>query len=235
MSAATSIPRMRIAETESLMNDERVKLANEAASVLGYRRMARAISAPKSLAATLRALEIDPLYAPDVERYKTKKAKPGMWESQRLAIVFACALPFPLALFLYLGEISKWDATDVPWHGPLAFCGFLLMIASALASAGLTVASVVNACGRWGTRVKRQWKRATVAEYSRIGNIPEFALVKAVAVQKALSNAELSVDRLYESYEKNSWPHMDPFLIAKLGDEEYYLDVWDEREYERLL
>jgi len=58
------------------------------------------------------------------------------------------------------------------------------------------------------------------------GEIPEFALSRAVEIKERLPKArfyveELMVDKRY-----------DPFLIVACGRERFYIDVWDEPEFE---
>ena len=69
---------------------------------------------------------------------------------------------------------------------------------------------------------------------SALGNckeeVPLFALRKAVQVKKACPEAILEVDELIE--EKKV---IDPFLVARLDDEVYYLEVWKEPKFEETL
>ncbi len=72
--------------------------------------------------------------------------------------------------------------------------------------------------------VRVSWRRTKLAKYE--GEIPEFALSRAIEIKERLPKArffveELTVDKRY-----------DPFLIATCGRERFYIDVWDEPEFE---
>ena len=72
--------------------------------------------------------------------------------------------------------------------------------------------------------VRATWRCTKLAKYR--GEIPEFALSRAVEIKERLAKArfyveELTVDRRY-----------DPFLIVACGRERFYIDVWDEPEFE---
>jgi hypothetical protein len=66
------------------------------------------------------------------------------------------------------------------------------------------------------------WEKASLSGYNQ--PIPEFVLAKAVEIKKANSSVEFQVEYL----EKVA----DPFLIAVLAHESYYLEVWDEPKFE---
>jgi hypothetical protein len=72
--------------------------------------------------------------------------------------------------------------------------------------------------------VRATWRCTKLAKYR--GAIPEFALSRAVEIKERLPKArfyveELTVDKRY-----------DPFLIVACGRERFYIDVWDEPEFE---
>ena len=72
--------------------------------------------------------------------------------------------------------------------------------------------------------VRATWRCTKLAKYR--GEIPEFALSRAVEIKERLPKArfyveELMVDKRY-----------DPFLIVACGRERFYIDVWDEPEFE---
>jgi hypothetical protein len=80
------------------------------------------------------------------------------------------------------------------------------------------------------------WKRTDIDRYKRI--IPEFALRKAVMIKEACPDAVIEVDalviervRTYDSH-ASSTSDPDPFLVASLGAERYYIEVWDEKKFE---
>jgi len=76
--------------------------------------------------------------------------------------------------------------------------------------------------------VEVSWRRVAFAKCKE--EVPLFALRKAVQVKKACPEAILEVDELIE--EKKL---IDPFLVARLDDETYYLEVWKEPKFEETL
>jgi hypothetical protein len=72
------------------------------------------------------------------------------------------------------------------------------------------------------------WRRVALGKCKE--EVPLFALRKAVQVKKACPEAILEVDELME--EKKL---IDPFLLARLDDETYYLEVWKEPKFEETL
>lgn len=55
-------------------------------------------------------------------------------------------------------------------------------------------------------------------------SVPEFVLRKAIEIKRASPDVKLFVDTLDDD--------PDPFLVAVLGKEYYYVEVWDESEFE---
>jgi len=71
--------------------------------------------------------------------------------------------------------------------------------------------------------VRVTWRRTKLSKYR--GEVPEFALSRAIEIKEHLPKArfyvdELTVDKRY-----------DPFLVAACGREKFYIDVWDEPEF----
>jgi hypothetical protein len=83
---------------------------------------------------------------------------------------------------------------------------------------------------RPGHRLVREWKTAYLEQYS--GNVPEHALQKALEIKRAVPAVRFLVEYLQDSMEHSD---PDPFLVAVLGNERYYIEVWDEKEYERTM
>jgi hypothetical protein len=76
--------------------------------------------------------------------------------------------------------------------------------------------------------VEVSWRRVALGKCTE--EVPLFALRKAVQVKKACAKVVLEVDELIE--EKKL---IDPFLVARLDDEVYYLEVWKEPKFEETL
>jgi hypothetical protein len=77
-------------------------------------------------------------------------------------------------------------------------------------------------------RIDVSWRRVLLGACKE--EVPLFALRKAVQVKKACPEVILEVDELIE--EKKL---IDPFLVARLEDEVYYLEVWKEPKFEETL
>lgn len=70
------------------------------------------------------------------------------------------------------------------------------------------------------------WTHTAISAYKR--PVPEFALHKAVKIKEALPNVGFYIQHLND-------PKADPFLVAVLDDEIYYVDAWDEPRFEATL
>jgi len=55
-------------------------------------------------------------------------------------------------------------------------------------------------------------------------DVPAFVLRKAIEIKRACPDVKLFVEALDET--------PDPFLIAELGRETYYVEVWDEKDFD---
>lgn len=73
-----------------------------------------------------------------------------------------------------------------------------------------------------------EWKRCSLSTYNR--KVEPFILSTAIEVKKRVPAAEFFV----EEVRVESKPY-DPFLIVKLGEESYYIGVWDEPKFEKTL
>lgn len=68
-----------------------------------------------------------------------------------------------------------------------------------------------------------QWYTQALTDYDKA--IPEFVIDKAVRIKEQLPEVTFRVQYLSE-------PKADPFLIAMLGKEVYYIEAWDEPRFE---
>lgn len=225
-----TLPRMKFSQVDDSGTDSRTQLALNAKERLGYDRLARAIAIPDALMFALRKLEIEPLVKSSVEAYMLEKAKPGPWSGPRqgililVGIALAWAIPTPFLLSLIK------PAPDGPG---IAAAIMLLVLAAGGIVLGINAFLKVLSREYCGKRTTRKWVSSQLKDYA--GNVPEFALDRALRIQAACPRASFSVSQLYEEIESIPRPLPDPFLIVTLGIESYYVDVWDEKEYEAKL
>lgn len=66
------------------------------------------------------------------------------------------------------------------------------------------------------------WEKQNIRHYQK--PIPEFVLMKAVELKKEVPNVEFIVEEVAVV--------KDPFLYAQLGQETYYIEVWNEPRFE---
>lgn len=76
--------------------------------------------------------------------------------------------------------------------------------------------------GRPSWRATDIWVRTGLKSYEQ--EIPEFVLNKAVQIKKELPDVNLYVEHLVHK--------PDPFLVAVLDGEEFYVEVWEEPGFE---
>jgi hypothetical protein len=214
------------------LKDSRVNLAREAESKLGYKVLARAIACPGTLLFKLRELGIEPLQTAAVKKYKTSKEHTGMWSGTKWTILFWTLVPCMLTLFVYGMVVNGGPhAPDAfwPWYR------YASNILSAIAALGFAITGSVSLDVMMGegTRKIIRWHSFTLSNYT--GNVPEFVLSKAVEIKSALPNCQFEIQQLgttVNEHHRTVSLLRDPFLVASLDNESYYIDVWDEKEYE---
>lgn len=69
-----------------------------------------------------------------------------------------------------------------------------------------------------------EWVRGSLRGYNK--PVPEFVLHKAIQIKRAVPNVSLHIEFLA------SQPKPDPFLVATLNNETFYVEVWDEPKFE---
>jgi hypothetical protein len=75
-----------------------------------------------------------------------------------------------------------------------------------------------------GTYVRATWRTVPLQRFE--GEVPAFALSRALEIKERMPGAEFEVEEL--RVEKR----YDPFLVARCGRERFYIDVWEEEEFE---
>ncbi len=217
---------MKFTQVDEALHDERTQLAKDAMEKLGYRKLAQAIFCPDALMFALRKLEIQPLDSAAVEKYKRKKARNGMWSDTKFGLMLlTIATVIGFGIIPFLNKIMK-----VNWDGPhLSSMGVAVVFCVAVALTVTGLAHVLDTGHSNAHRLTRKWVMVSVANFQ--GNVPEFALSKALQINREIPRASLNVEYLTETTELGTRREPDPFLVAVLDDECYYLDVWDEKEY----
>ena len=224
------------------LENARVTLAKEASDKLGYKRLAQAIAVPGALLFQLRELGIYPLITSKAEAYMASKTHTTMYSGTKkilgaLAGTIAC-----------LGAFVYGIALNTYVHVPLPQGGYQ-RVAEDWTALHYTYNVVTGAVGaiccvfllcwvfddQWGHGERKitLWEKAKLGDYQ--GNVPEFALSKALSIKRAVPDAEIGVRYLVEKYEHKPVPprpRPDPFIYARLGDEFYYFDWWNERNYD---
>jgi hypothetical protein len=76
-----------------------------------------------------------------------------------------------------------------------------------------------------GSDAQAKWRRIPLRDYD--GPVPEFARSRALELETCLP------DVMFEIEELRADKRYDPFLIAIYGNERFYIDVWEEWEFER--
>ncbi len=79
-------------------------------------------------------------------------------------------------------------------------------------------------CNGWFTSA--HWTATSLSSYKE--PIPEFVLAKAIQIKEQLPEVKFFVQHLND-------PKADPFLVAQLGSEIYYIEVWSEPKFEHSL
>jgi hypothetical protein len=240
-----TLPRVKFRQPDTSIDAERCRLAKQAQSVLGYSKLAMALMASDGgLLAGLKRLGIEPLITSRVEAYKAKKARPGMWSGHKEAISLMPVLAL-LTCFV-IPRVSSRVSWDIPNLGCFGLVGLV----------AISVILTSRICHRFwsdtGSRTIFFWDRTALSDY--FGSVPEFVLAKALAIKAEVPGVRFYVEQLHRATEQSARPLPDPFLIAEFGEngmtvrthrgthiadtvptESYYIEVWDEKEYEATL
>lgn len=218
-----TIPHIEFARLSNALLQERCELGHKAERILGYSRLAQATT-QGTLLHTLRKLDIAPLSSIKVKNYMVKKAKPGIWSSTKDKLWTAAIAIGLFGSACLFNSFANWE------KGP--FLMPLMTIVSLILAVIVTIMFFVAFENGSGTRIKREWRSASLPSFSSIGNVPEFVLEKAIAIKEKLPAVNFSVEYLVDNHEVRD---PDPFLVAVLENERYYIDVWDEKEYEKAI
>jgi hypothetical protein len=220
---------IRIPDTVSeLLGESAHKdLAERAADALGYQPLKMATSADRQalrLGAVLMQLGIEPFTKESVDAYKHReRAMVRTWKQKALEALsngLFWAAVVGAAIFMLgvtVGFIVHLNGRTLPHLAPILWSSFLLAIGS-FAAGGLIFGVFVPEVWDWS------WTMTLIAEYDH--PVPKSALEMALAIKQICPDAVISVDSLV--LEKRI---ADPFLVAGLNDERYYVGVWGEPNF----
>ncbi len=89
---------------------------------------------------------------------------------------------------------------------------------------GLVLSIIVgNICGNF-ISYNKEWEKIVINNFT--SPIPEFALQTALDINTELPYCIIYIDSLFQKAKP-----LDPFLVVKYGDEDYYLEVWNEPKF----
>lgn len=214
------ITRVPLEESATLALSTEV--VGDAKKLLGYN--AAHVPVFGELSKALAKLGIQPLDRREVERYKRSKEYHGITNVQKVTLVFVTWL------CTVVGYVILWQATNMKAGDGATFLHWMG------GTAIVIISSFVFGCwqdGRRRTRVTRDWKSYPINAYN--GALPVFVLNTAVTLKREIPEVGLSVERLEETVSSWTPPRAtpDPFLRATLGNEDYYVEVFDESEFEK--
>lgn len=216
-----TLSRVNIENYNSELAQTRKQLLSDAAFKLGYKP-----SDAKSLMYRLLALGIVPFKTDEVKAYKSSKAKTGMYSGTRNVILY-----WSISGGVLIGCIAARWVIDLPKHNVLDIIFFVGAVFGALASFFGLMPPFWDAIGH-GRRTNRQWNSSTIPSYE--GMIPDHVLNTALQIKNTIPEATLSVVYLAEVQDYKERPMPDPFLRVTSGNEEYYVEQWDEKDLPRI-
>lgn len=185
------------------------QLVNDSTRLLGYNPKHARVTG--QLSRVLAKLDIEPLNRRHVETYKRSKAYRGMSNITRI---------FLIGVFVLLATSITMILRHVPgywWgiYGGVAAVSFIVF--------GVNVDTMKS------KRRVSNWAQVPLSRYS--GFVPMHVLNKAIQIKSELPQVQFNVDVLETNWEEK---YPDPFLIATHGNELFYIEVWDEIEFEAL-
>jgi hypothetical protein len=185
----------------------------DAAKKLHYQGASRALAAAKGRASGLNVLEtagVVPLRADRVRKYKAERyARPVLW-SALLALA---------GMALLAGTAFSLSAGHPNWF--LTVGG---IVVGGIGGAGLMVIGFCRAinCADY------DWQRIRLTDYH--DPVPTFALNTALAIDAA-TPGDSSVTFYVEALKLRQHVDPDPFLVAVVDGQDFYVDVWDEPSF----
>lgn len=199
----------------------RQALYEKAETLLGYPKKERT-QRSYELHNALNKLGIKPFTDESVARYKAMlKSRPPL----------ACYLRALLTAALVYGTYWAWKVDIETTSSVLGVVCTLSGIAGVVLSIWSGLMTVTRYFETTRTWASVRFDQLRYADVRAKVNVPDFALETALRVKEAVPAVNFNVEYLSESRHQIRLIDPDPFLVATLGHEQYYLEVWDERDY----
>jgi hypothetical protein len=214
-------------------NDRKFReLAAKAQKALKYGRLNTLLSQKDNgvaLDETLTKLDIQPFKTSTVNAYKDEMLFGKFWNKHPRLAFFADIGMVMTGIFSVVAMIASIIAS---------FNGIAIYITVPIALTGCAVlVGAVKVFRSYnGTPAARHfdWYQIELDDYSE--DVPEFALHTALRISQLLPDARFFVEHLgrlpASSRQQNRVRSLDPFLIVAHGDKTYYVEVWDEPNFE---
>lgn len=207
----------------------RGEVLREAHELFDYK--ADAFGAAGPLAAALRKLEIRPLRPEQVAAYMASKEYTKTYNKRERAARIGLSSIWAVAL----GLCAVWAPYALAHKGwdPVAPFLVSLLVVGVLGTVGwFAFLDISGYVPNEDVVIVQKWmtKPLCPGGYSRY--VPVHVLNLAVQVKKKVPACELYVHELTRVEQRRAVPALDPFLQVVLGAENYYIAVWDEREFE---
>lgn len=194
------------------ITEERKKLENEVQQLFRYQLY---YGKPHNeVAAALSKAGIEPFDPEQIQKYMSRKA---FWYARRLNLKRTIWMTLAwLSFGTFFGNM--FVNLDAKNH---------ISIAATIACISLVMGFVAGLIASNTRKYKAEWRRYGLCSYEH--PIPTFVLERAIQAKKAYYNATIEISQL-EANEVVRDP--DPFLVVNGS---YYIEVWDERDFEKKL
>lgn len=176
----------------------------------------------------LEAIDCRPFTSKSVKRYRQWKAWCEAWRNTDWMIRLRAALIVIFVASILLTVVCGASALPLYFWANVPtlpiICSMVTLILAATGSFWLMVLNerYLRSGARRGYA---SWELTSLRGYRRA--VPEFVLQTALDIQEKCPAVEFFVDELRSERERV----VDPFLVAKLGNQNFYLEVWNEPEY----
>ncbi|MEK7537064.1 MAG: hypothetical protein AAB584_01280 [Patescibacteria group bacterium] len=181
-------------------------------------RLQAVSSLERRASGVLKELDIEPFTPESVNAYVEAKLAEKLPENQKLrrktrtvsTLGWLCGAMLVVSILTILANDSGGFFTVT-----VAVAGFI---------GGLVAMATTTGIGKW------KWRRVEIERYN--AKIPEYVLRKAIQVKQALPEGKLWIYALSPHSIENPLFRGDPFLELQAGKKRFFLEVWDEREFE---